>query len=60
MARRMPQAFEFGGAGRKIRDRQAAVEEMERLYLDELMALEDTEEGLNAFMDKREPAWHNK
>ncbi len=43
-----------------IRGRQAAVQEMERLYLEELMALEDTQEGLNAFIDKREPAWHDK
>ncbi len=60
MARRMPQAFKFGGAGRKIRGWQAAVEEMEKLYLEELMALADTQEGLNAFMEKREPVWQNK
>jgi enoyl-CoA hydratase/carnithine racemase len=46
--------------GRKIRGWQAAVEEMERLYLEELMALEDTHEGLNAFIEKREPVWQNK
>ncbi len=43
-----------------VRDCQAAVEEMERLYLEELMALEDTQEGLNAFIEKREPVWQNK
>jgi 1,4-dihydroxy-2-naphthoyl-CoA synthase len=25
-----------------------------------LMALEDTQEGLDAFMEKREPVWQNK
>lgn len=39
---------------------QAAVDEMENLYLEELMVLEDTQEGLNAFMEKREPVWQNK
>ncbi len=43
-----------------IRGWQAAVEEMERLYLEDLMVLEDTQEGLNAFMEKREPVWQNK
>jgi cyclohexa-1,5-dienecarbonyl-CoA hydratase len=43
-----------------MRGWQAAVEEMEGLYLEEMMALEDTQEGLNAFMEKREPVWQNK
>ncbi|MGD8320889.1 MAG: enoyl-CoA hydratase/isomerase family protein [Gemmatimonadota bacterium] len=30
---------------------------IERLYLDELMKLEDAREGLAAFMEKRPPAW---
>jgi len=29
----------------------------ERIYLDELMKLEDAQEGLAAFMEKRPPAW---
>ncbi|MHB1435642.1 MAG: enoyl-CoA hydratase/isomerase family protein [Thermoplasmata archaeon] len=29
----------------------------ERAYLDELMALEDAEEGLRAFLEKRTPVW---
>ena len=29
----------------------------ERIYLDELMELEDAQEGLAAFMEKRPPAW---
>jgi cyclohexa-1,5-dienecarbonyl-CoA hydratase len=43
-----------------MRGWQASVEEIEKLYLEELMALKDTQEGLNAFMKKREPAWQNK
>ncbi|HED04149.1 MAG TPA: enoyl-CoA hydratase [Candidatus Fraserbacteria bacterium] len=31
--------------------------QIERLYLDELMGLEDAREGLNAFMEKRAPRW---
>ena len=34
--------------------------EMERLYLDELMASSDAEEGLRAFLDKRSPDWRNQ
>ncbi len=43
-----------------IRGRQPTVGEMERLYLEELMALQDAQEGLNASMEKREPVWQNK
>jgi enoyl-CoA hydratase/carnithine racemase len=43
-----------------MRGWQAGLEEMEKLYLEELMALVDTQEGLNAFMEKREPVWQNK
>jgi cyclohexa-1,5-dienecarbonyl-CoA hydratase len=34
-----------------------ALRAIERLYLDELMKLEDAQEGLSAFMEKRPPAW---
>jgi cyclohexa-1,5-dienecarbonyl-CoA hydratase len=34
-----------------------AIAHAERLYLNELMRLEDTEEGLRAFLDKRAPVW---
>jgi 1,4-dihydroxy-2-naphthoyl-CoA synthase len=29
------------------------------LFLDELMATDDALEGLNAFLEKRAPAWKN-
>lgn len=34
-----------------------AMRSAERLYLEELMKLEDPREGLEAFLDRREPAW---
>jgi cyclohexa-1,5-dienecarbonyl-CoA hydratase len=34
-----------------------AVAHAERIYLEELMGLEDAREGVRAFMEKREPAW---
>ena len=33
---------------------------VERYYLDDLMALEDPLEGLNAFMEKRPPKWQDR
>ena len=33
--------------------------ELERLYLDELMATRDAREGIQAFLEKREPVWVN-
>lgn len=35
------------------------LEEAERLYLDELMKLEDAHEGVEAFMEKRPPVWRH-
>ena len=43
-----------------MRDWQTAVAEIEELYFEELMNLDDPHEGLNAFVEKREPVWKNK
>ncbi len=43
-----------------LRDWQATRRETEEIYLKELMALEDAQEGLDAFMEKREPVWRNR
>jgi cyclohexa-1,5-dienecarbonyl-CoA hydratase len=37
----------------------AGIEEVERLYLDDLMATADAVEGIQAFLEKRLPAWKN-
>jgi cyclohexa-1,5-dienecarbonyl-CoA hydratase len=36
---------------------QEAVGRAERIYLDELMPLEDAHEGIRAFIEKRDPVW---
>ncbi len=33
--------------------------ESERIFLDELMPLEDAREGLRSFLEKRKPVWHH-
>jgi len=33
------------------------IEDLERMYLDELMATKDATEGIEAFLEKREPNW---
>jgi len=34
--------------------------EAERVFLDELMGLDDVSEGIASFFEKRRPAWHNR
>jgi cyclohexa-1,5-dienecarbonyl-CoA hydratase len=36
------------------------LEEMERMYLEDLMSSEDALEGLQAFQEKREPIWRDR
>ena len=46
-------------AGRRLPLAQA-VEECERIYLDELTGTEDMVEGLDAFLEKRKPQWKHR
>jgi len=39
---------------------RAALPELERLYLDELMRTHDAVEGIDAFLHKRLPIWNNR
>lgn len=39
---------------------EAQLDRVEQLYLDELMKMEDTAEGLRAFMEKRAPVWRGR
>jgi len=39
---------------------EAGLPAIERLYLDTLMATEDSREGLNAFLQKRPPRWQHR
>jgi cyclohexa-1,5-dienecarbonyl-CoA hydratase len=41
-------------------DFREALQRVERLYLEQLMSLEDAEEGINAFTEKRKPVWRDK
>jgi cyclohexa-1,5-dienecarbonyl-CoA hydratase len=43
-----------------LRGLEEGLPEMERLYLRELMATDDAQEGLRAFLEKRKPIWRNR
>jgi len=40
-------------------DFEESLEEIERIYFDELMALKDASEGIRAFMERRTAVWHH-
>jgi cyclohexa-1,5-dienecarbonyl-CoA hydratase len=46
--------------GALIRDVRLRLAEVERLYLDKLMATRDANEGLTAFLAKRKPQWEHR
>jgi len=46
--------------GAMIRDVRQRLAEVERLYLDRLMATRDANEGLVAFLAKRKPNWEHR
>jgi cyclohexa-1,5-dienecarbonyl-CoA hydratase len=39
---------------------KSKLQQQERLYLDELMATHDANEGIQSFLEKRKPDWRNK
>ncbi len=57
---RSPVALRYGVRAARLpiqRALQQDLPQLERMYLDELMAEPDAVEGLRAFMEKREPRW---
>lgn len=46
--------------GERVREVRRRLAEVERLYLDKLMATRDANEGLTAFLAKRKPQWEHK
>ncbi len=44
----------------KARSSLATLGEIEKIYLNELMATHDANEGLKAFLDKRKPVWEER
>jgi len=57
---RSPVALRYGVRAARVPLRRALQDDLpqvERMYLDELMAESDAVEGLRAFMEKREPHW---
>ena len=60
---RSPVALRYGVRAARLplrRSLQENLPQLERMYLDELMAEPDAVEGLRAFMEKRDPRWEKK
>ncbi len=60
---RSPAALRYGVSAARLPLRRALQEDLpqlERMYLDELMAESDAVEGLRAFIEKREPRWEKR
>ncbi len=60
---RSPVALRYGIRAARLPLRRALQQDLpqlERMYLDELMAEPDAVEGLRAFMEKREPRWEKR
>ena len=60
---RSPVALRYGVRATRLPMRQALQQDLpqlERMYLDELMAEFDAVEGLRAFIEKRDPQWEKK
>lgn len=60
---RSPVALRYGVRAARIPLRRALQQDLpqlERIYLDELMAESDALEGLRAFIEKREPRWERR
>lgn len=54
-------AFALAAArGERVREVRRRLAEVERLYLDRLMATRDASEGLAAFLAKRKPQWEHR
>jgi cyclohexa-1,5-dienecarbonyl-CoA hydratase len=43
-----------------LRDFRSRLTELERLYVEELMETQDANEGIQAFLDKRNPVWQDR
>jgi cyclohexa-1,5-dienecarbonyl-CoA hydratase len=46
-------------AGADHKTRQEALEQVNQLYITQLMQTHDAQEGLKAFLEKRKPDWKN-
>ena len=60
---RSPVALRYGVRATRLPMRRALQQDLpqlERMYLDELMAESDAVEGLRAFIEKRDPQWEKK